>query len=226
MIALSRITRDEVWTAACTHRWREKSATSRNQGVGAFSRGVMIASEWSCPADAVAVRAAKVLGLGHGLTLGAALVRLFSHYLLAAIALAEADKTKASPFAIVDLIGEATGRRAYAAFGGRDVTPETIEGYAVERCTTVNISLLIRATRAAANKHGLVGFDAPMMPAPDSAEFAVIMAPYAEAALSDVIEEQAMKRIETVVRRVGSEARRVAMGAAGENGTRKPSKAA
>src|SRR5438477_4131352 len=94
MTPLCRVTRDEVWTAASTHRWREKSASSRNQGVGAFARGLMIASEWSCPADAVAVRAAKVLGMGHGLTLGAALVRVFSHHLLAAIALAEAATRK------------------------------------------------------------------------------------------------------------------------------------
>jgi hypothetical protein len=226
MIPLCRITRDEVWTAASTHRGREKSATPRNQGVGAFARSLMIVTEWSCPADAVAVRAAKVLGLSHGLTLGAVLVRIFSHYLLAAIALAEANKTKDSPFAVVDLIHEASGRRAYAAFGGRDVTPETIEGYAVERCTTVNISLLIRATRAAAACNGLVGFDALMMPAPGSAEFAAIMRPYNAAQLPDVVEEASMRKIEAAARRAGSEARRVAMGSMVEAGTRKPNKAA
>jgi hypothetical protein len=226
MTPLWRITLDEVWTAASTHRGREKSATARNQGVGAFARSLMIATEWSCPADAVAVRAAKVLGLSHGLTLGAALVRMFSHYLLAAIALAEANKTKDSPFAVVDLIHEASGRRAYAAFGGRDVTPETVEGYAVERCTTVNVSLLIRATRAAAACNGLVGFDAAMMPPPDSEAFAAIMKPYNTAQLPDVIEESAMKKAETAARRAGSEARRVAMGSVVDAGQRKPSNAA
>jgi hypothetical protein len=131
MIPLCRITLNEVWTAASTHRGREKSATARNQGVGAFARSLMIASEWSCPADAVAVRAAKDLALDHGLTLGAALVRIFSHHLLTAIALAEANKTKDSPFAVADMIHEASGKRAYAAFGGRDVTPEVIKGFAV-----------------------------------------------------------------------------------------------
>jgi len=62
MIPLCCITRDEVWAAASTHRWREKYDTARNQGVGAFARSLMIATEWSCPADAVAVRAARSLG--------------------------------------------------------------------------------------------------------------------------------------------------------------------
>jgi hypothetical protein len=76
----------------------------------------------------------------------------------------------------------------------------------------VNISLLIRATRAAAACNGLVGFDEAMMPPLDSEAFVAIMRPYIDAQLPDVIEESAMKKVEAAARRAGSEARRVAMG--------------
>jgi hypothetical protein len=208
---IARITRAEAWLAAGTHRAREKSATTRGQAVGAFGRDLVLASEWHCPADAVAQRLAKVLGESYGLTTAASLVKLFGHVVLAVIATAEADRSKDAAFAVVDLVHATTGKRAFMAAGFREPI-EAAEGYITERITTVNLSYIIRTVRAVAARNGLVGFDAPFMYAPTSTEYAVVMAPYVEAITSDVIAESEMRRAAQLARRAGQSARSIAMG--------------
>src|SRR5690349_6151663 len=98
-MTLARITRTEAWLAGGTHLAREKSAHTRGQAVGAFGRDLVLASEWHCPADAVAQRLATTLAESHGKATAAALVRINGHHVLAAIAAAEADRTKDAPIA-------------------------------------------------------------------------------------------------------------------------------
>jgi len=222
---IARITRAEAWLAAGTHRAREKSATTRGQAVGAFGRDLVLASEWHCPADAVAQRLAKVLGESYGLTTAASLVKLFGHVVLAVIATAEADRSKDAAFAVIDLVHATTGRRAFVAAGFREPI-EAVEGYITERITTVNLSYIIRTVRAVAARNGLVGFDAPFMYAPTSPEYAVVMAPYAEATSSDVVAESEMRKAEATARRAGMQSRGLAMGGSTSVGGRRAPEAA
>ncbi|MBV9543133.1 MAG: hypothetical protein JOY61_02005 [Chloroflexi bacterium] len=225
MTTIVRITRDESWLAAGTNYESMKSAHHRHQVAAAFGRDTAHTSEWHTPADAVAVRLAAAIADAYGTTRAASMTRIFSHVLLATVSQAE-HRSADAPICFVDLIRESDGKRAYTAFGGAGSLPEPVEGFTVERSTTVNVSFLIRAVRVAAARNRLVGFDAPMMPAPDSTEYAVIMAPYAEAALPDVVEEVGMKKAEMAARRAGSLSRSIAMGGTVKAGARKPSKAA
>jgi hypothetical protein len=224
-MTLSRITRAESWIAAGTSLSREKTAVGRHQAVGAFGRDLVLASEWHCPADAVAHRLAKTLGESYGLTTAASLVRVFGHVALSVIAQADADRTKDAAFAVVDLVHATTGKRAFMACGFREPI-EAVEGYITERITTVNLSYIIRTVRGVAARHGLVGFDAPFMYAPTSSEYAVVMAPYVEAITSDVVEEAGMRKAEGVARRVGAQARAIAMGGSPSVGSRRAPQAA
>jgi hypothetical protein len=140
----------------------------------------VLASEWHCPADAVAMRTAKTLAESYGMTSAAALTRVVGHVVLAVIATAEADRTKDAAIAFVDLIHAATGKRALMACSGREPI-DAVEDYVIERVTTINVSFVICTVRAAAARNRLVGFTEPFMPAPNSTEYAVIMAPYVEA---------------------------------------------
>jgi hypothetical protein len=218
-MTLSRITRAESWTAAGTSLSREKTAVGRHQAVGAFGRDLALASEWHCPADAVAQRIANTLDESYGLTTAASLVREFGHVVLAVTATAEADRTKDAAIAFVDLIHATTGGRAFMACGFREPI-EAVDGYVTERITTVNLSYIIRTVRAVAARNGLVGFNAPFMYAPTSTEYAVVMAPYAEAITSDIVEESSIRKAEALARRVGAEARRIAMGGSTSLGRR------
>jgi hypothetical protein len=152
-------------------------------------------------------------------------VRVFGHVALSVIAQADADRTKDAAFAVGDLIHTTTGKRAFMAAGFREPV-EAVEGYITERITTVNLSYIIRTVRAVAARNGLVGFDAPMMPPPDSAELAAIMKPYIEAMHNDIVEETGLRKAEVLARRVGAQARAIAVGGPVALGTRKPSRAA
>jgi hypothetical protein len=220
-MTLSRITRAESWTAAGTSLSREKTAVGRRQAVGAFGRDLALASEWHCPCDPVAQRLAKTLGESYGLTTAASLVRVFGHVVLAVIAAAETDRSTDAAFAVVDLIRATTGRRAFMACGFREPV-EAVEGYITERITTVNVSYVVRTVRVVAARNGLVGFDAPFMPAPDGTDYATILAPYVDAINSDIVEEAGMRKAEALARRVGAEARRIAMGGSTSLGRRPP----
>jgi hypothetical protein len=221
-MTLSRITRAESWTAAGTSLSREKTAVGRHQAVGAFGRDLVLASEWHCPADAVARRLAKTLGESYGLTTAAALIRAFGHHVIACIGAAEADRSKDAPIAVIDLVREKDGRRAFMACGLR-APVESVEGYIPERVVTTNLSFVIRSTRAAAARAGLVGFDAPFMPAPDSEAFAKIMKVYIDAQMPDIVEEAGMRRAEQLARRIGAQARTIAMnGVVSVGGRRAP----
>jgi hypothetical protein len=225
-MTLARITRAEAWLAGGTHLAREKSAHTRGQAVGAFGRDLVLASEWHCPADAVAQRLATTLAESHGKATAASLVRAFGHVALSVIAQAEADRDKNTPIAFIDLVHQASGKRAFMVCGGRELI-ESVENHVTERSTTVNMSYIIRTVRSVATRNHLVGFEQPIMPAPDSQEFAAIMRPYVEAELPDLVEEHAMSRVEIMARRAGALARRIAMGGATETGQRRqPRKAA
>jgi len=128
-------------------------------------------------------------------------------------------------FAVIDLVHATTGRRAFVAAGFREPI-EAVEGYITERITTVNLSYIIRTVRAVAARNGLVGFDAPFMYAPTSPEYAVVMAPYAEATSSDVVAESEMRKAEATARRAGMQSRGLAMGGSTSVGGRRAPEAA
>jgi hypothetical protein len=225
-MTLTRITRAEAWLAGGTHGQREKSATHRGQSVAAFARDAVLAADWFSPVDSVVMRLSKVLAESYGKTTAASLTRSLSHIALAAVAAAEADRAKSVAFAVIDLVREKDGRRGYMAGCSRDVT-EIVEGWTIERVSSVNVSFLIRLVRGVAARERLPGFDQSFMPAPDSEAFAVIVKPFIDAQLPDLIEEHAMSRVETMARRAGALARRIAMGGATEIGQRRqPRKAA
>jgi hypothetical protein len=218
-MTLSRITRAESWTAAGTSLSREKTAVGRHQAVGAFGRDLALASEWHCPADAVAQRIAKTLGESYGLTTAASLARVFGYVVLAVTATAEADRTKDAAIAFVDLIHATTGGRAFMACGFREPI-EAVDGYVTERITTVNLSYIIRTRARRRRTQWARWVQCALHVRPTSTEYAVVMAPYAEAITSDIVVESSIRKAEALARRVGAEARRIAMGGSTSLGRR------
>jgi hypothetical protein len=200
----------------------DKSAHRRHQVALAFGRDRALASDWFLPVDAVAALLADTLAQSHSRIMAATLVKSFGHIVLAVIAQAGSDRPKDAPICFIDLTREADGRHAYMGCGGRDSMPEPVEGYTAERAITLNVSFLIRSVRPAAARRGLAGFREPFLPAPSTPELASIMRPYTDAMQNDIIEETGFRKHEAPVRRIGAEARSIAMGESVEVGTRKP----
>jgi hypothetical protein len=203
-----RLTRSELLTITGHTENGFSTKQRRAQWAMAYSRRDAGARDWYCPADAVAVLLTAELAKTHGATQAAALVLMFGGAVLRAIAEAEHASTGDVLLGVADLARDVDGRRAYLACSALDVGAE---GYTVERVTTINVSRLVRVVRINAERVG-IGLSGALMPAPDSAEFSAILAPYSE--LQAVVEHSASARRKRLadVRRAGELARALAMG--------------
>jgi hypothetical protein len=191
----------------------------RGQVALAFGRNDAFRSLWYLPVDAVAMLLTMALAKVYGASAASQTVRLFGDAWLAVVARAEADFATDALFAVVDFIGSG-GRSAHMACGAHAATPEAIaaavakspaaQGYVAERINAVNVSHIIRMVRTAAARHGIDLTDR-FLPAPGTAEFAELMAPYKQQEIG-IVEVGARRKREASARRIGEQVRARATG--------------
>jgi hypothetical protein len=213
-----RLTRTELLTITGHTEHGFNTKQRRGQWAMAYSRRDAGARDWYRPEDAVAVQLTVELAKTFGATQAASLVLMFGGSVLRAISAAEHSATDAL-VGVVELARDSDGRPAVLACSTTDVG---VEGYTVARVVTVNISRLVRAVRASAERAGIDLSDV-FMPASGSAALDAIMAGYAE--LDLIVEASARRQRLAAARQAGELARRAAMGVPIGAGRRKASAA-
>jgi hypothetical protein len=217
-----RLTLDEIMSICDFGIEQLKSLRRRDQIALAFGGNTAWAvATWYMPADCVGLMLTAALAKAYDMTIAAQIVRAFGDAWLTAVAKADADteidaETDAS-FAVADLVRKDDSQRALMAWCAGSAAlaqlPEA-KSYTIERVTVVNVSSIVRAVRANAASCDL-DLSSPFMPAPDSEQFAEIMAPYAAIETGVVVEVRALEKREALVRRLGEQARAIAMGRRG-----------
>jgi len=211
----TRITAREVLQLSDIGDEALKSMRRRDQIAIAFGGHDIVAAKMYLPVDGVALMISSALSETYGASTAAALTRASADKVL--IAVAQAGVSNATvPLAIIDLV-RGDGRRAYVASAAA-VEPSAADGYVLERVTSINVSHIIDQVRARAARIDL-DLSAPFLPAPDSVEFAEIMAPYAELE-AGIVEARSIRKRDAAAQRVGARSRVIAMGGASHRSAR------
>lgn len=210
-----RLTRNELLTITNHSEHGFKTKLRRDQWAMAYGGRDAAARSWYRPEDAVAVHLTSALATIYGADLAAQIVRISSDVIVGAISEADTDPEAGALFAVVDFV-HTDGRRAYLTCGGRDERPEAngvqfaARGYHVERVISVNVSLILQSVRTGAQRIG-IDLSEPFLPAPDSAAFAELLAPYAELECG-MVELRAIKKRDAIASKIGARVRARAMG--------------
>jgi hypothetical protein len=222
---MSQLTLKQLLTVIDMSPEALKSLRRRNQIALAFGLRHAWDGMTFLPIDAVAMLVRGSLTPIYAPTMAAEFVRSYADILISTIAEAEQHRDDAyGYFSIIDIERVADGQKSTLALGSlglvspdhvRDLMAKTpgTDGFIAMNIHDVNVSLLIKAIRNNAARHG-IDLTAAFMYAPGSPEYQKLMSPFVEARAHDrdqaiVTTAKARTKREALIGKAGEQSRKL-----------------